>query len=31
MASAPVFDWICGGLERLTSLDTLEARGIVRL
>ena len=31
MASAPAFDWICGELERLTSLDTLEARGTVRL
>ena len=31
MANAPAFDWICGELERLTSLDTLEARGTVRL
>ena len=31
MANAPVFDWICGELERLSSLDTLEARGTVRL
>jgi hypothetical protein len=31
MASATAFDWICAELERLTSLDTLEARGTVRL
>ena len=31
MGSAPAFDWICAELERLTSLDTLEARGTVRL
>ena len=31
MANAPAFDWICTELERLTSLDTLEARGTVRL
>ena len=31
MANAPAFDWICAALERLTSLDTLEARGTVRL
>ena len=31
MANAPAFDWICLELERLTSLDTLEARGTVRL
>ena len=31
MAGATAFDWICGELERLTSLDTLEARGTVRL
>jgi len=31
MADATVFDWICGELERLTALDTLEARGTVRL
>jgi len=31
MANAPAFDWICGELERLTSLDTLEARGTLRL
>jgi hypothetical protein len=31
MASATAFDWICTELERLTALDTLEARGTVRL
>jgi len=31
MANVTVFDWICGELERLTSLDTLEARGTVRI
>ena len=31
MANPTVFDWICGELERLTSLDTLEARGTLRL
>jgi hypothetical protein len=31
MANATAFDWICGELERLTALDTLEARGTVRL
>jgi len=31
MANVTAFDWICGELERLTSLDTLEARGTVRL
>jgi hypothetical protein len=31
MPNATAFDWICGELERLTSLDTLEARGTVRL
>jgi hypothetical protein len=31
MANAPAFDWICGELERLTCLDTLEARGTLRL
>jgi hypothetical protein len=31
MANVTAFDWICGELERLTSLDTLEARGTVRI
>ena len=31
MADATVFDWVCGELERLTCLDTLEARGTVRI
>ena len=31
MADAPVFDWLCKGLEERTSLDRLEARGTVRL
>ncbi len=31
MPSAAAFDWTCEELERLTSLDTLEARGTVRL
>jgi hypothetical protein len=31
MSSATAFDWTCDELERLTSLDTLEARGTVRL
>jgi hypothetical protein len=31
MADPTAFDWICAELERLTSLETLEARGTVRL
>lgn len=31
MADATAFDWVCGELERLTCLDTLEARGTVRI
>jgi hypothetical protein len=31
MGNATAFDWICGELERLTALDTLEARGTMRL
>jgi hypothetical protein len=31
LADATPFDWICAELERLTALDTLEARGTVRL
>jgi hypothetical protein len=31
MANPTVFDWVCAELERLTFLDTLEARGTVRL
>jgi hypothetical protein len=31
MADPTAFDWICAALERLTALDTLEARGTVRL
>lgn len=31
MGNATAFDWICGELERLTALDTLAARGTVRL
>jgi hypothetical protein len=31
MSSAAAFDWTCQEIERLTSLDTLEARGTVRL
>jgi hypothetical protein len=31
MADAPAFDWVCGELERRTSLDRLEARGTVRI
>jgi len=30
MADSTAFDWVCEALERLTSLDTLEARGTVR-
>ncbi len=31
MADAPVFNWLCTGLEERTSFDRLEARGTVRL
>lgn len=31
MADATAFDWVCAELERLTCLDTLEARGTVRI
>lgn len=31
MGNATAFDWICAELERLSSLDTLEARGTIRL
>lgn len=31
MADAPVFEFVCGELERRTSLGRLEARGTVRL
>lgn len=31
MADPTAFEWICAELERLTALDTLEARGTVRL
>ena len=31
MASPTAFEWTCAELERLTFLDTLEARGTVRI
>jgi hypothetical protein len=31
MASPTAFEWVCAELERLTFLDTLEARGTVRI
>jgi hypothetical protein len=31
MADSPVFEFVCGELERRTSLGRLEARGTVRL
>ena len=31
MAQAGAFDWICGELEQRSKLDTLEARGTVRI
>jgi hypothetical protein len=31
MADPTAFDWICAELERVTPLDTLAARGTVRL
>ncbi len=31
MSNATAFDWTCQEIERLTSLDTLEARGTLRL
>lgn len=31
MAESVAFDWLCGALEKETSLDRLEARGTVRL
>jgi hypothetical protein len=31
MAESAFFEWVCDGLEQLTSLDRLQARGTVRL
>ena len=31
MAESGPFDWLCGALERVTSLSRLEARGTIRL